>query len=126
MKRYIKSNDDAWNYDPYHGKTYRVVCGDVNDSDFYADSPYSAIVAWFRGQSKYPGDCAIMTRTKADALNLLDISNDEEFIYEYTKRYNSPYKVDWMMKAIQDNLRNNARGFDEGEYGDQISPFTYG
>ena len=132
MKKYIRSeefieeeiDDSADEWDPYHGKRYRIDCGDYQTK--YTDSPNVAIRYWFQGSEKHTGECAIMARYKKDALALAK-SVTPELLERFNEKYPCGYKLDWLYAVAQRFVNNNARSFlGDGQYGDQVEPFTYG
>ena len=123
MKRYIKTSEDYDPYDPYQGKKYDVICG--NDF-FLTDNPIVAIRKWFQGQKKHPMDCAIMARYKKDAIALASMVT-MELLEDMNAKYPQGYKLDWLYDVAHRFVKRNGSDFlGDGQYGDQVPPFTYG
>lgn len=122
MKRYIKSSDES--YDPYHGHTYRI---DGGNEIKYADTPVKALQIWFQLGKKNPMDTAIMTKTRADALELCQAATSDviEKLYE---RYDSCYKLEYLIDGAAQKVADGCKYFhqDKYGYGDQVYPFCYG
>lgn len=121
MKRYIKCSDE---WDPYQGKKYRIDCGDYQIK--YTDSPSVAIRYWFQGSEKHSGECAIMARNKSDALAVAELVTPE-LLERLNERYPCGYKLEYLLDWAEKFVERNGSGFlGDGEYGDQVTPFTYG
>lgn len=118
------SGEVMFDYDPYNGHRYRVDCGNYNYR--YADSPKLAIQYWFKGSQKNPMDCAIFAKYKDDAVKLCEAATPE-LLSDMYQRYPISYKLDYLINEAEKQVRNGCRFFlGDGEYGDQIHPFSYG
>ena len=129
--RYIKSSDevdDVWeSYDPFHGHTYRVTGG--YDDTKYTNYPKNAIEYWFKLQKKNPSDVAIMCKRKEDAQQLVEwAANNIKYLYQLNEKWPTPYKIDYIVKGVEDKAADGCKYFYEGEYGygDMIFPFDVG
>ena len=140
MKRYIKSSRDFLGdareldeppveeeydeWDPFHGHKYRIDGGyDIK----YADTPVKAIQIWFQLGKKNPMDTAIMTKTKANAIELCKAATPEVITRLYD-RYDSCYKLEYLIDGAAEKVADGCKFFHEDKYGygDQIYPFCYG
>lgn len=116
-------NIDDDEFDPYNGRRYRVDCGTAIK---YTDSPKLALRTWAKFSSDNPGDCAIMTKYKDDAILLCEAAKPQ-YLQMLWDTYNPGYKLDWILDIVNQQLANNCSGFlGDGQYGDQVSPFSYG
>lgn len=119
----IHENEDEW--DPYKGKKYKVVGEDYEDN-VYTDDPKEAIEAWFKLGEKAPMDTAIMTKTKASAVELVK-SATEELLTSLHSKYKCPYRLDYMIQEVQKKVADGQKYFHElRDYGDSIHPFGVG
>lgn len=104
-------------YDIFADNEYRSVMKHTND-------PEEAIEIWFRLESKFPSDTAILTTRDKFARELLDVAT-EDYIIELYDTYNIPYDLDWFLDMIKKGFTPGT--FDErGDWGEQITPFSYG
>jgi len=115
---YDNLDDD---YSPFAGESYYVAIG---DDHLVTSNPAKAIELWFKGEKKYPMDCAIVAKSKLDGINLLEAAKD--VIQQMYHKYGSPYKLEYLVDMILKKLNDNLRFFHESEYGDQVDPFSYG
>lgn len=124
MKLYVKASNNL--ADLYSDCKYIVDCGrDEHWYQDYFDSPRDAIVCWFQSQENSPEDVAIYTNSKRDAIKLLKVANDEEFIYTYSEQYYSPYDPEELLDEIRTNLEDGASSTIAGPFGSQVCPFCY-
>ena len=105
---------------------YSVYCdnGPSRDTNY----PEVAIKAWFEFEQKYPMDCAIYAYNKEDAVELVKfaLSHYAWFKGLYEK-YDCPYKWDWMRDRLIEAGETNCQYFlGDGEFGDQVGPFSFG
>lgn len=121
MKRVI--SETAVKEDPFfRGKRYLV----SNDYGFiHTDDPEIAVDEWYQLDKKSPSYTDIYCKTKSDALYLLK-SISLEFLKSRDEKYDGYYDVDWLYSMCQERIKDNCKGFLEGEYGDSIFPFCCG
>lgn len=110
-------------FDEYKGKKYLILRD--NDSR-YTDDKYTAIKYWFEGQKKHPMGCAILSKYKADAIALVGYVTPQ-LLEDLNRIHPQGYKLDYLYDECQRQVANNCRGFlGNGQYGDQIHPFSFG
>lgn len=89
--------------------------------------PAKAIEQWFKIGAKHRTGTAITATKKSDAIALVTWADkNQDKITEWHKKYGCPYKLDFLLKAISDQVRRKCSSFYEGEYGDMVYPFDVG
>ena len=107
------------------GKKYRAACDTgENWESKVSNNPLDVLEFWFKWSAKYPMEAAINTRTRADGVALLKIA--KKYLDELYNKYDCPYKYDYLKDAIDKGIANGCRDIIEGDFGDQIHPFSYG
>lgn len=109
----------------FQGKKYRFAC-DTREGweTAVSDNPLEVLDLWFKWSAKYPMEAAITTRTRADGVALLKAA--QEHLDELYNKYDSPYKYDYLVEAVDKKIADNCSGLIEDNFGDQIYPFCYG
>lgn len=105
---------------------YSVDC--EHAPSFSTEYPEVAIKKWFEMEEKYPMDCAIYAYNKNDAIELVNFAaSNQSWFKKLYDRYNCPYKWDWMINGVLQSAERGCPYFlGNGEFGDQIGPFSYG
>ena len=107
----------------------REDCGpnDVSSAkDFYTDDPALALKHWFIVNKRYPTCAAIIAKTRADAITLMDAAKDK-YLEELYKEYPCPqYDLDMLKSLVKKEIANGCKYFYQSEFGDQVGPFSYG
>lgn len=104
--------------------TYDIMSGE-GGPDAKINDPAKAIEQWFKLNQKRPTCIAIMPSTKSDGMKLLKwASEHNDMITKWASQYHCPYKVDYLLKSINDKAKVGASGMDWD--GDQCSPFSFG
>lgn len=89
--------------------------------------PAKAIEQWFKIGAKHRTGTAITATKKSDAIALVTWADkNQDKITEWHKKYGCPYKLDFLLKAISDQVRRKCSSFYESEYGDMVYPFDVG
>lgn len=89
------------------------------------DKPNVAIKYWFLNQKHYPTDVAILALTKDAAKELIGYAHDNKSsIEELSEKYKNPYKLSFMLEAIDKKYTDECSGFC-GTF-DQVHPFDFG
>lgn len=119
-------DDEIDEWDPYRGMKYKVYGGDNSDS-VGTNDPKKAIEAWFKLGQDAPMDTAIMSKTKADAIELNKAAT-EEYLTDLHSKYRCPYKLDYLVDEAAKKVADGQRGFYEDKYGygDSVHPFSVG
>lgn len=119
-----ESEWDEW--DPYQGHKYMVYGGEHQANQAF-DDPKKAIQCWFKYQGDAPMDVSIMSKTKADAIELVKAATSQLLTGLHAK-YKCPYKLDWLISEAEKQVENGCRSFYEGSYGygDSVHPFGVG
>lgn len=88
------------------------------------DKPDTAINYWFTMSEKYPSCVCICAKDDAAAKELLSwvVDNEDKF-REIYKRYNNPYKLEFLVNYCKRHV-NDSKLIDWS--GDQVSPFSLG
>lgn len=108
-------------------KKYHVYYSDAESAERICttDSPNTAIIAWFEAQAEHPSCVAINAISKGDACFLIDFAHHrKDVIQELHGMYKNPYKLDFMLEAIDKKHKDRCRGF--AGYMDQVHPFDLG
>lgn len=119
MFRVIKASDE---WDPYGGTKYRI---DGGYKSRLTNNPKQAIKYWFMMEVKNPGDAAISVQTRTAGVELCQAAT-EEYLTELYNQYKNPYKLDYLIQGAKRSVENGCRSVIEGEFGDQVDPFSYG
>lgn len=121
-------DDESWwdEWDPYQGHKYRVYGNDYQANQAF-DDPEKAIQCWFKYQKDAPMDVSIMSKTKADAIELVKAATPQ-LLTRLHARYKCPYKLDWLISEAEKQVENGCRSFYEDKYGygDSVHPFGVG
>lgn len=124
----IEDDDESWwdEWDPYQGHKYRVYGNDYQANQAF-DDPEKAIQCWFKYQRDAPMDVSIMSKTKADAIELVKTATPQLLTGLHAK-YKCPYKLDWLISEAEKQVENGCRSFYEDKYGygDSVHPFGVG
>lgn len=89
------------------------------------DTPKVAIRSWFSHQPSNPTNVAIVATSIENAKLLIDYAHSrKDVIEEFHGKYKNPYKLSFMLEAINKKHDDGCKGF--CGYGDQIHPFDLG
>lgn len=114
----IEEENDS---EQYHDYKYFVGYSGV----YLTDSPKEAIVKWFKEEKTNRGDCFIGALTENDAMDLIVFaSNNKDLISNLHKKYNCPYKLDYIFNSIDSTIKTG-HTYIAGMY-DQVDPFSVG
>lgn len=119
--------DDSGDDEDYTfmGKKYRAACDTGKGWETkVSNNPLDVLEFWFKWSKLFPMEVAIDTRTRADGVALLKIA--KKYLDELYNKYDCPYKYDYLKDAIDKGIATGCRDIIEGEFGDQIHPFSYG
>ena len=88
------------------------------------DTPKTALEEWFKLNKKHPTCTSLQPQTNDDAREVLIwASKNRDIIKSWTTRYNCHYKIDYLLKFIDDGL--NKEKLISWEY-DELFPFCMG
>lgn len=122
------TDDESWwdEWDPYQGHKYRVYGNDYQTNQAF-DDPEKAIQCWFKYQKDAPMDVSIMSKTKADAIELVKAATPQ-LLTGLHAQYKCPYKLDWLISEAEKQVEDGCKYFYEDSYGygDSVHPFGVG
>lgn len=134
-KVYMKIESDARELDENLNEAVYYVSGstptgrgDANStSSSKITDPARAIEKWFDVGAKHRTGTAITAMKRSDAIALVTwASEHKDKIEEWYEEYGCPYKLDYLLKAIDNQVKRKCMTFSESEFGDMVHPFDVG